>query len=266
MIQDELDVDSETEDVVGLFEFSPSLRVAQSEKSDLEIGYALFQSLHADEDDFDLQTNSFYLDGSHEVRKMDLGLRYGWTHSTLGDDDFLSTHSLRPSVGYAFLSEWYAQMGYAFEDRDFDVSRRDAAAHGFFLENYYFIQDRRGHLRLAYRVVGEDANGAEFDYTGHYLVAGVRFDADFIKLPRPLFNNLDVGLRYEFAVQNYDHQTSAIGTRRNDTRHGIKLELTRRLNETLAVHLDYDFIDSDSNLPSADYSQNVLTFGVGAEF
>jgi tetratricopeptide (TPR) repeat protein len=264
--QDELDVDSGSGDVAGVFEFSPSYRVLRLERSELEIGYDLFQSLHVEEDEFDLQTHSLYFDGLHEYRSVDLGLGYRWSDSTLGGDDFLAIHSVRPSAGYALLPQWYARASYEFQDRDFDDSRRDAAAHGFSFENYYLLDDGRGHFRLGYRVVGEDAKGSEFDHTSHVVFAGFRADTQFLRLASPLLQELEVGLSYEFALRDYDHSTPSIGEERLDKRHGVRFELARQLTEVLAVHLDYTFTISDSNLSSADYHQNVVTLRLGAEF
>jgi len=264
--QDELDVDSASGDIAGVFEFSPSYRVLRLERSELEIGYDFFQSLHVEEDEFDLQTNSLYFDGSHELHAIDWGFGYRWSNSTLGGDDFLAIHSVRPSAGYAFLPQWYARASYEFRDRDFDDSRRDAAAHGFSFDNYYLLRDGRGHFRLGYRVVGENAKGSEFDYTSHVVFVGVRADTELLRLPSPWLRDLEVGLSYEFGLRDYDHSTPSIGEERQDKRHGVRLELAHRLTEALALHLDYAFTVSDSNLASVDYSQNVVTLRLGAEF
>lgn len=266
VVQDELDVDSGSGDFAGLFEFSPSVALLRSETTELEVGYDLYQSLYFEEDQFDLQSHSLFGDAHHTLGGADLAFSYRWSHATLGGDDFLGSHSIRPSVGYALRPEWYAQLGYRFAARDFESAGRDSRAHGVSLDQYYFLADGKGHLRLAYRHELEDADAPELDHRAHHLSVGARLEPARFALPRALFDRLEVGVAYTFALYDYDHTTPSIGARREDTRHGLEFSLARQLREALTLHLEYEFTDAQSNLPSAEYAQNVVTLRLGAEF
>ncbi len=266
VVQDELDVDSGSGDVAGLFELSPSVALLRTAASELEVGYDLYQSLYAEEDQFDLQSHSLFCDVHHTLGDVDLALSYRWSHATLGGDEFLGSHSLRPSVGFALRPEWYAQLGYRYVSRDFDSPGRDGDGHGISLEQYYFLPDRTGHLRLAYRHEIENADAAEYENRAHHLSVGARFDPARLPLPRALVDQLEVGVAYSFARYEYDHTTPGIGERREDTRHGLEFSLARRLRDALTLHLEYEFTDAASNLPSAEYAQNLVTLRLGAEF
>ena len=45
--------------------------------------------------------------------------------------------------------------------------------------------------------------------------------------------------------------------------HAGRFRLGRKLTERTEIRLDYDLVASDSNLPSIDYLQNVVTLSFG---
>ena len=42
----------------------------------------------------------------------------------------------------------------------------------------------------------------------------------------------------------------------------MRISITRPLRSGLGLRLSWEYIDSDSNLPEADYRQNVLSLGL----
>jgi hypothetical protein len=242
----EVDVTSDQADVAFVAEASGSYRLLQSERYELEGGYDFFQSLHADVSDADFQSHGLWLEGSRAGRSFDTSLGYRFTTTTLGGDGFLSLHEVAPRVAIEPTSWWLAEPTLGFTYKDFaDDSDRDAAP------------DRPGYALAGYRFEAEDARGAEFDWMGFSLRTGLHVPFELARGS----NALD--LSYRFRLRRYANDTPSIDERRFDHVHSVGVGLTRELARSVDARLDYRFVGSVSNLPEADYLENILTFSVG---
>ncbi len=253
----ELDVSSGEADVAGVFEFGGSFRVVETKEVEVGVGYDFYQSVYATLTQANLQSHTLSLDASREVREVDVDLDYSFTASSLGGEDFLNLHSVLPSIGYALRSEWYAVLGYNYRDKDFaSVGERDAGQHALVLDNYFFLGDGGMRLALNYRLESEDATGPEFDYLAN--VVGARFQTPI----SPFEFELDLELGYRFATRDYANATPSIGRRRDDQRHRLDFGLSKRLTDLLVARFDYQHLSSISNLPEADYDNNVVNLSL----
>jgi Tfp pilus assembly protein PilF len=257
--QSEIDASSDASDVLGVFEISPAFRVLDGDRGVVEVGYDFFGNVHDTNDEFDLDTHGVYIDGSTELGPLDLGLAYRFDHSRLDGDRFLEIHGVRPSVGFSIGSQGYVDVAYQFQDRDFASSRRDAEHHDFGFDGFLFFRGARGYASLGYRVIDEDASGPEFDYLGHRTRVGVR-------VPLPVVREAAAILGYEFSLRDYDEITPSIGRRRDDRRHSVRLGLEKVLRNGILARFDYEFVESESNLPSVDFTQNVVGMSLAFDF
>lgn len=232
----------------------------------LEIGYDFSQSLHEDLDRFDLQTHSVSASVEREVAPWDLGFIYLYSRSLLDGDDFLGIHSLTPSVGRAVNEQWYVSLRYGLQVKDFKQGvndPRDAVNNGLTFDNFIFFDQARSYVSLGYRIEGEDADGRQFDYLGHFFHARakLRLPIDALQKWNPVAR-----LGLEFWTKDYDNVTPSIGAKRDDDRTTIsaalQLDLTDHVNSELAV----ENIEASSNLPSADFDETIVTFRIGVKY
>jgi tetratricopeptide (TPR) repeat protein len=257
--QEEVDATTGSDDVLGTFEFSPAFRLVDNDRGVVEVGYDMFRNIHDSSDGFDLESHGVYLDASTELGPVDAGIAYRFDHSRLGGDRFLEIHGLRPSLGFTVGSRAYVDVGYQVQKRDFAADRRDAEHHDGGFDAYVFFGNAQGYVTAGYRVTGEDADGSEFDFLGHSARVGVR-------TPLPLLDGAFAGLRYEYTIRDYDEVTPSIGSRRDDRRHTVRLGLEKRIRNGMIAKLDYEFAESNSNLPSVDYTQNTVGMSLDFDF
>lgn len=256
----EVDRVSEETDVAGVVELSTGYLLADRETWELEANYDFYQSAYADESDFNLQVHSAALRGSRAAGAFDATLGYRYTLSTLGGDRFLDMHELRPALELAPTARWYAVLGPRFLHKDFeDDSDRDAFQVSLGAENFVFFRKNQAWLQLGFAFEHENADASRYDYDGIALRTGLHLPFRLLEAEHEL------DLVYRLRVRDYDGTTPAIGRERDDRIHTARLRVSRRLSRSSELRLEYEYENSDSNLPSADYRQNNVLLSVGFE-
>jgi hypothetical protein len=254
----ELDVSSGQSDMAAVFDLSVGYKVPGLSDYEVEAGYDFYQSLYQDYSEFNLQNHSLHVSGSRGFNDLDVGMAYRFTYSRLDDEDFLQIHHLQPNLGYSVQPNWYLTLAYSFQDKDFaDFSRRDGDQHALLLDNYVVFNGNKSYARFGYRYEDEDTDGAEFDYTGHYLNLG-------LSTPWKLSSQhgkLELG--YQYYTRDYSNITPSIGKKRDDDRHTFNIKGILDLPSNFFASLSYEHIDASSNLPSADFDENIVTLSAG---
>lgn len=236
-------------------------RLVDTDDTSVEVAYDFSQTLYQDLTDFDLQTHGLYIAGSREWRGVDLGLSYQYSRVYLGGDDFLGIHSVSPSVGFSPADRWYTVVAYNYQNKNFiDTSARDAGRHDFGGTAFYVLTDSGALVSLGYEVQSENANGPAFDYFGQEVA--FRAIAPYSILTRP------VTFEFEYVYWNRDYRniTPSIGAERDDDRHRFRVDASTPVHEYFDFVLSYELINSNSNLPSNDFSENIVTVSVKAEY
>lgn len=257
---DELNLATTKSDNAAIIEFSAENLIHADEIHEVEIGYDLYQSLYHSYDDFDLQSHSFYVDGTRKYTDFDLGLNYRYNFNTLGDNKFFGSHALRPSIWYSLSETWFMDVFYQYEDKKFyKNSDRDADKNTLGLINYIFItQDDMLILGGDYN--DENTSGDEYDYDGYSL------SASYEKTININAKELVVSIGYDYEDRDYNHITPSIGEKRDDTREDFSLDVEYPVNDLFSAVFYYQHIDSDSNLESSDYSENIVGIKLEAKY
>jgi Tfp pilus assembly protein PilF len=257
----ELDLTTELDDFAYLFEFAGAYKFQITPAFELEVGYDFYQSLYDDLSAFDLQSHIFSLNGSYEVNGLDLGLLSMYNRTSLGADDFLEIYSTSPSIGLSVTDAWYATVNYSYKNTNFfNLSDRDAQNHGFGLGNFLFFLDGKVMVQIGYNFENEITTGAEFEYLGHFLNTKVIF-------PIPLANlKTKVSLGYNYSYKDYKNITASIGEKRDDYRNTAEIQIFQPIYKNIYTKLNYQYINSVSNLASSDYQENVANLLLGISF
>lgn len=250
---DAQDLTTNEGDVAFLVEGDVGYKFGDTDTVEVEVGYDFYQSLHADLTDFDLQIHGLSLSASKEIGGIDVGGTYRFSHILLGGSSFLDIHSFNPTLGTLIGNKVYVIAGYDYQNKDFDtVDARDADQHNFSVMGYYFFGSGR-YVNLGYKLVKENADGAEFDYWGHYFDAGFKMPVE-LGLISPTWR-----VAYRYYRKDYSNVTPSIAEERLDKRHDIRTSLTFPILDAVELKAQYRYLDAQSNLPSVDYKEHIVT-------
>ncbi len=73
-------------------------------------------------------------------------------------------------------------------------------------------------------------------------------------------------MMYRYFYKDYTNITPSLGQERRDFRHTIQVGLSQPLNKWLYLNLNYEFIDSVSNLQSIDFTENIVSMSFSGTF
>jgi hypothetical protein len=250
---DPQDISTNQSDVSLSVEAGAGAEFGSDETVKINAGYDFYQTFYESVDGFNLQTHTVSLGASKTVNDLDLGLDYSFNHIRLGGDALLNINSISPSVGTFVGDKLYLVGAYEYQDRNYDVlNQRDATRHAASVDAYYFFSGRQ-YLYGSYEIAHEDARGSEFTYLGNYFTVGYRSSLNIAS------RDVKTELRYRYYIRDYSNETPSIGEERSDKRHNINAKATVPLAGAFELELGYEFIGANSNLPSADYNEHIVS-------
>lgn len=257
----ELDVNTAQDDFKAVLDASLGVENEFGQGTEFDLSYNFSQSLHFDFTQFDIQTHRISANLEHDFGDTSVGALYNFSYATLGGDGFLTLQQISPFVSSYLGKKVLVRAAYEYRNKEFkDRIDRDADVHAGGVDVYIFINGIRTFVLAGYKYENQDATAPQFDFTGHNLKA--RFSQRFRIGKRDA--ELKLGWRYE--ARNYDAITPAIDAIRDDDRHKFQAELEIPVNEYFYLAFDYEYSDFSSNLPAANYTQNLASIRAGVEF
>ncbi len=257
----ELDQNTARDDFAGAFDGEVGLDSTLGDKTDFSLAYNFSQSLHFDFTNFDIQTHRGTASLDRDLGPVKAGVSYFYAYSTLGRKGFLTLQRINPSLAWFMGKRVYLRAAYEYTDKAFrNRTDRDATVNAGGLSAFFFIDGTRTFISASYKLELQDATAPQFDYDGHNV--RLRFSHDFMLGDQKV--EFDAGWRYE--RRNYSKITPSIGVKRDDKRNRLEANLEFPLGERLFLRLEYEYDKFVSNLPSADFNQNLAAARLGIRF
>jgi tetratricopeptide (TPR) repeat protein len=198
-------------------------------------------------------------------------VQYGYDHLSVRDELFLQRHT--GSV-FGVLIENQTHLSTAqirIQGKDFSdpigtsaTERRDADNFMAGLGHVMRFASDKHLLRLGYQFDDERADGRNFSYYGHRILAGAQYT-----LP---WKQLRLKYDYDVHVRQYDHRHASLpvaapGTlRRNDTEHTHVVRVEQPLPWSLTAAAELQAIRSRSNLPIFSFDRNVWSLQLSWQY
>ena len=246
-----------------LFDVGAQYMAVKHDNLALEISYDFSQSIYDDLTEFNFQSHGLSAFAETTLSGFDVNALYGYTRAFLGGQDFLGLHIFQPTVGHLVTPGWYVSGSYSYQNKDFiDADSRDANLHAGEISSFLFFNNNKTLLKMGYRLEHENASGAQFDYLGNYLKAGLKTPAPLPLVAKPATFKLD----YQFYIKDYSKITSEIGDERLDKRHTVTAALEIPLLDRLRMDLKAEYIRAKSNLSSSDFAERIYTMAFRLEY
>ncbi|OFE12960.1 hypothetical protein PHACT_07255 [Pseudohongiella acticola] len=222
-----------------------------SERLSVDAGYSFSGQRYQDFDAFDLDLHLLYGDVSYEFDQFSVGTNYYHADAKLGGDDFLTLKQYSFYAGKLFADQWFVRGALNFADKTFDdFAQRDADTEGLSLDLFWFFNEGNSNLVLGYAFDDEQAREPAFSYEADTV--RLRYTHDFVLFDK----ETEFGVGTRFQDRNYQAVTPGLGARRDDRQQITDARLEMSLNEALAAAIQVERGNYQSNLASADYTEN----------
>ena len=250
---DEVDLNSSQSDYGLTLEAKLGARTQLSKNTVLDLSYDYSQISYRE---FSLVDRKTHILGSNlevDLGEFDAGISYFYINSRLDNSKFLEFSRVSPSLSGFLAKKWFARGAYVYTDKTIENSRgRDAQSNAGEVDIYYFRRGLRSYFNLVYQYKKEDARDAQYDYKSGNIK--IRYIQRFELLSR--IATLQLAFRYE--DRNYSSDTPSIEKNRADERARWRIDLKIPVIDKGAIQMYAGFSDYESNLPRADYTQNVV--------
>ncbi|MEZ5748595.1 MAG: surface lipoprotein assembly modifier [Caenibius sp.] len=251
---DEAEINARKGDVAALAQVSAGYKLIDSKTLLLHAGYDFDQTSYADLGDYDLQVHRLSLGASLESGKTSFGGDYAFSHVLLGGDGYLDMHMLSPSITTFAGDKLLLRASYIYLDKAFlDSDRLDAHTHIGSVDAYRYFAGRKAYVAVGLRYDNEDAHAPELDYQGFQASARAQFPVSLAGI------KAKARLGYSYAERDYRHVTPSIGEKRDESRHTVSASLDTPLGGGFSFKPQLRYMDRNSNLPSADYDEYVVS-------
>jgi hypothetical protein len=191
---------------------------------------------------------------SRDLGDVTLGLDLRYVDYQLDGAGFIELRQVSPSVSWFPSKRSFLRLAYEYTEEEFDdAPDRSNDQDRFSMLGYFFINGLKEFvtLRLQYAddtAVDElqDNQTKEVRITYHRDIQLFRHDA-----------SVEVGYRYQ--QRGFDERVHpSVGGYRKDRRQRYELSLEVPLSDSVSIETEISVNDYQSNLESADYSQNVV--------
>lgn len=262
----DLDLSSDVGDSAFLLKAGVDFDVDFTDRTSFSAGYTYSQSQYQDQKAFDIDSHIGSLQLKHDFGPFDGGLSYHQAQSDLDGRDYLDYRRLSAFARGRLGDRVILRGGYVHTEKEFNAEvrtqavDRDATVDGFAADVYFLLDGTSTFLSAGYLYEDNDARGDAFDFNANSYTLG--FTHNFSIAGRD--SRFKAGYRHE--QRDYDSITPSIGVVRDDTRNSFDAELRVDLTRHVFASLTHEVNDHSSNLPAADYSQNVTNLWVGLIF
>lgn len=232
-----------------------------SEDGEFDVKYKISQSLYSEYTNYNIQSHTLSTGIKNKFSGVTLAADYSFVHTRLGGDSFLDMNIISPSIAGFAAKNIYLRAGYNFYDKDFKTSdTRDAKNHNLTIDGYYFFNKSKSFFSVGASYEDENALADEFDLKGYTLRTS-------LQLPVEIANEGGkVKFSYAYRDRDYDNITPSIAAIRAETRSVFKASLSVPVYDKFSLIGEYKYTDRNSNFENSNYTENVVTIGVGYEF
>lgn|SRR5574341_62174 len=218
-------------------------------------GYQLYQSVHANIEDFNVQQHSLSL-AAHSafLEKMAVGLTYTFSYTGVGGEHYSTVHQIKPVFEMKFTPQSLTAVHVGYEDRkfynsvDFPVNTDRVGTNVSAGVTHTFLLTKEIGIALDYTFDTDDADVNVWDSTGHkgsfQLQSDLRIVTAFATAA--------------FTDRKYEETSSAALPKRHDQTQEYGAGLSRDVTKKVRLILSDFYTFNDSNLSQYEYTRNIV--------
>lgn len=219
--------------------------------------YSFYQSLHTELDDFNVQQHlpGLLLNISLDKNIM-LKTSYTYEYTTVGNDEYLSAHSISPTVTIAEGNGFFTVLRYQYQNKDFrdsdlfvNNSERDGFNHLAGITQYFPLT-RMGILGVGYTYDHDSTDEDYWSYNGHAGNVNARLD---------MGKSWMLDLYGQYYRKDYKADYPGTSTSREDKMITFSTNLTKTFASKFDITVGWMYVNNDSNIDIFEYERNITT-------
>ncbi|MDR7120080.1 outer membrane beta-barrel protein [Rheinheimera soli] len=236
-----------------------ALRWKPTEQWTLDLGYTHQQNRWQDNSDFNTTLGLWALDLSYQAKWLTLGGTVHKADAELASEDFLGLEQYSLYLAKLWLQRYYVRISLNQTDKDFKVlDDRDAKQQQLRSDLFVFSADQQGFVQLGLAYQDEQTQSELFDFRGPLLQLKASQQWRWLEQD----HKLQLGWQW----QHKDYQMAGEAEKRQDRINSWQLNWQWQLNHYLALTTQLEHQNSASNVPTADYSQNLAGMALRLSF
>jgi len=253
------DVFSDEDDYFTRVHFSGKYNVINGKDLVLGAGYSHYQSWYNDLDEYDLIGSLFNVYAKYRLRPFTLGLSYQPSYYWLDQDSYLRRHKVKPEVVWEWKDTLSTVLSYAYSDNEyFQDEGWSGDRHEGYLDAYYSILDKMGHLFAGIGYEDNDATSPDQDYGWLKTRAGALFHLPW---------KLELNIKGQYQNKQYDNTDSYYGIEREDDKYYGAVSLDREIfYQWLAIGAEFSYTKNNSNISAYEYDKYVSALYLRARY
>jgi hypothetical protein len=250
---DEVDLSTRQSDYALTLDAKISATSTLTTGSTLKLSYDYAQSLYSEFSNVDRQTHILGGSMDSDFDIFDAGLSVFYINSSLDHSKFLELYRVSPSVSSFISKKVFARSAYVYSDKDIENSRqRNAISHTGEADLYYFRRGLRSYFNAGVQFKYENAEASEYDYKSQ------QFKLRYVQRFELFTKIATLELAYRYEDRNYTSDTPSIGGKRADRRNRWRIDIEIPILAEATLQFYGGYADYESNLPRADYDQEII--------
>lgn len=261
VFQDQLDVTTGTGDSAMRLRGEVDYKTQITPDTQLGLGYTLSDKRYMEASQFDLQLHIISGTAKHDFGPVTAGTAVRHIDANLGGEGFQASTQFSPFVSGYITRQVLLRGTYTLTDKQFDVATtRDAQVQTADAKAYVFLDGSKRYLVVGVAQRSADAQDDRYSFNG--VSTQIRLSQRFNFLGR----TARAQARWRYETRDFIGETPSISAPREDDRHRFAAEVELPVSDTLFMSAEYERGEFASNLPSADFSQDVFTLRAVARY
>lgn len=257
----ELDKHSHQSDLAALLGLKIDGSCKPVEQFSLSGGYSYNSKTYQENSAFNLAIHQLYADANYDFGTITAGASHHYANAFLDGDSFLALNQTSFYVSKLINNNIYLRGATNIQDKKFnDINDRNAKNIGFSGDAFVFFNGGKTFVSVGLTKEKENAHANQFDYKGTEVKAKVSHK--FMLASKE--NKVQLGWRH--IERDYTHITSEINAQRYDSGHSVEASWEVAFTPKVSLEAKVEKGNFNSNLASADYSENRASITLKARF
>lgn len=262
VVVEEIDLSTTRGDTFFIVKAKGDLEYAFSSQHSASMGISYTDKNYSEADGFSLKTT--LSSAGYKFKHADYTFSFDYRNASadLGGNDFLVLTHVSPAVSFFLDKKNFLRLAYTKIDKELiNNPTRDAQSDEIGVDYYYFWNGLSDYFISSVKLRQEDAADPVFNFSSYQLRLAYkkRYSVSAYKL------RLTVEGKYRERGFN-DSLNPRINAFRADDRATFSLSNEAEIIDDLFWHVELSYVNNDSNLASASYSETSVASGISYQF